>query len=130
MWIEGEFVSDKLQEGIELIHQVENEKAIEIFKKVVDVDPQNPEVYRHLGLAYFNIGKYSKALESWNRCLDLDPQHHQTWWNLGQLHEVLGDFEKASFSYSKAATAAHDVQSKASRYEEWAKKTKRKIGKT
>ncbi len=122
-------MSDLLELGIELLRQVENEKAIDTFKKVLERDPHNPEVYRHLGLAYFNIGNYSEASNCWNRCLDLDPKHHQTWWNLGQLHESLGDFEKAYHAYSKAETTASDIPSKASRYKEWAHKAHRNISK-
>ena len=126
---EGDKVSDQIQVGIELLKQVENEKAIDIFKNILEKDSRNPEVFRHLGLAYFNIGKYSEALDSWNRCLDLDPSHHQTWWNLGQLHESLGDFESAYHAYSKAEISARKEPAKALRYKEWALKTHRKISK-
>ncbi|MHA1975688.1 MAG: tetratricopeptide repeat protein [Candidatus Hodarchaeales archaeon] len=122
-------MSDQLAFGRELIRGAENEKAIKILKKVVEADPQNPEGYRHLGLAYSNIGEYSKALDSWNRCLDLDPEHHQTWWNLGQLHDSMGDFKNAFHAYTKAETTVRDSPSKASRYNEWALKAKRKIKK-
>ena len=120
-------MADQLALGIELIRQVENEKAITVLKKVVETEPQNSEGYRHLGLAYSNIGEYSEALENWNRCLDLDPLNHQTWWNFGQLHESLGDFEQAFHAYTKAEKTAHDFPAKASRYKEWAKEVKKKI---
>ncbi len=122
-------MKDQLQHGIKLLRQVENKKAIDIFKNIIKTDSDNPEVYRHLGLAYFNIGRYSEALESWNRCLDLDPTHHQTWWNLGQLHELLDDPKNAYHAYNKAESMAKDQPVKAARYHEWAKKTKSNLKK-
>ena len=122
-------MDDQLQHGIKLLRQVENKKAIDVFKNIIKADSDNPEAYRHLGLAYFNIGRYSDALESWNRCLDLDPTHHQTWWNLGQLHEILHNPKKAYHAYSKAESMASDQPAKAARYHEWVRKTKSNLKK-
>jgi tetratricopeptide (TPR) repeat protein len=120
-------MNDQLEQGIKLLRQVENKKAINVFKNIIKVDSDNPEVYRHLGLAHFNIGEYSEALENWNRCLDLDPTHHQTWWNLGQLYDLMNDPKNAHFAYSKAEIMASTQPAKAARYHEWVKKTKSKL---
>jgi tetratricopeptide (TPR) repeat protein len=112
-----------LSKGIRLIRDVENEKAIKILQQVLDEDPQNAEVFRHLGLAFFNLGDYSKAKTHWKRCVELEPLHHQTWWNLGQIYEVLGNLEDANESYERAASSAgKDFPQKAARYREWIKK--------
>lgn len=52
-----------LEKGIELIRQVENTAAISFLEKALNNDPQNPEIYRHLGLAYFN--SFLKVLIGW-----------------------------------------------------------------
>jgi tetratricopeptide (TPR) repeat protein len=112
-----------LGKGIQLIRDVENEKAIKILQQVLNEDPHNAEVYRHLGLAFFNLGNYSRAKSHWNRCVELEPQHHQTWWNLGQVNEVLNDFDKAIEAYEKAVLSAEkEFPEKAIRYREWVKK--------
>lgn len=109
------------EKGIKLLRIVENEKAIQSFEKALQEDPENVEVHRHIGLAFFNIGDYKKALNHWNKCLQLDPSHHQTWWNLGQLNEILKNFEDAFHNYRQAAATAHESPEKTKRYEEWAK---------
>ncbi len=112
-----------INKGIQLIHDVENEKAIKYLQEVLKEDPQNAEVYRHLGLAFFNLGKHSEAKTHWKRCVELEPSHHQTWWNLGQAYEVLGDFKSASEAYEKAALSVEkDFPKKANRYRKWVKK--------
>jgi tetratricopeptide (TPR) repeat protein len=113
--------------GIRFLKSVENEKAVEAFKKALKENPDDIEVLRHIGLAFFNIGDYSKALKHWKRCVQLDPKHHQTWWNLGQLNEILNDYEEAFRNYNQAATTAYDSPGKAKRYKEWAKRVSKKI---
>ena len=109
-----------LGKGIQLIRDVENEKAIKILQQVLEEDQDNPEVYRHLGLAFFNLGNYSRAKSHWKRCVELEPMHHQTWWNLGQVNEVIGDFDQAIEAYEKAVLSTEKkFPEKAIRYREW-----------
>ena len=113
-----------IKKGIQLIHDVENEKAIKFLQEVLKEEPQNAEVYRLLGLAFFNLGKSSEAKTHWKRCVEIEPFHHQTWWNLGQVYEVLGDFKNASDAYEKAALSAEkDFPEKAISYRKWVKKS-------
>lgn len=116
-----------LEQGIELLKQVENEKAIQIFKLALQENPDNSEVYRHIGLAYFNLGQYQDALDHWDKCVQLDPNSHRTWWNLGQLNEILANYEDALYNYKEAARTAYRSPEKAKRYEEWAKRVEKKL---
>ncbi|UCE12684.1 MAG: tetratricopeptide repeat protein [Candidatus Heimdallarchaeota archaeon] len=119
-------MNKNLKKGIELIKQVENSAAISYLKKALESDPQNPEIYRHLGLASFNLGQYEKALSYWTKAVELAPTNHQTLWNLGNLHEMEKRFDKAFEAYQQAATVAEKSSDlkKAKRYKEWAAKVK------
>jgi len=112
-----------IEKGIQFIHDVENEKAIKYLQEVLKEEPQNAEVYRLLGLAFFNLGKSSEAKTHWEKCVEIEPFHHQTWWNLGQVNDVLCDFKSASEAYEKAALSVEqDFPEKAIRYREWVRK--------
>ncbi|MFX0014328.1 MAG: tetratricopeptide repeat protein [Promethearchaeota archaeon] len=116
-----------LERGIELIRAVENSAAIPYLQKALKKDPQNPEIFRHLGLAYFNLGNYIKALDNWKKAIEIDPTHHQTHWNLGQLYEIEKRYTDAYESYTQAGIAAEEAsdQVKAMRYREWANRAKK-----
>ncbi|UCG02970.1 MAG: tetratricopeptide repeat protein [Candidatus Heimdallarchaeota archaeon] len=115
-----------LEKGKELIRQVENSAAIPFFQEALKEDPHNPEIFRHLGLAYFNLGNYEDALLNWEKAIELDPTHHQTFWNLGHLHEIEQRYSDAFEAYSQAAIIAEEISDlkKAERYKEWAARIK------
>lgn len=113
-----------VEKAIQLIREVENEKAIKYLQDILKEDTQNAEVFRILGLAHFNLGNHAEAKTHWRKCVELEPLHHQTWWNLGQVYEVLGNFENANEAYEKAALSSEqDFPEKAIRYRKWVKKT-------
>ncbi|MFX1536419.1 MAG: tetratricopeptide repeat protein [Promethearchaeota archaeon] len=116
-----------LEKGIELIRQVENAAAISFLKKALNSDPHNPEIFRHLGLAYFNLGNYENALSNWQNAIELDPSHHQTFWNIGHLHEIERRYRDAFEAYIQATVLAEKASElkKATRYKEWAERVKK-----
>ena len=119
-------MTSSMQKGIQLLKQVENEKAITIFLQILQKNPNDSEVHQHLGLAYSNLGNYSDAILSWKKCVILDPNNHQTWWNLGQIYEILDRKVDAAEAYDKAAEAARNQPQKVLRYREWAKNIRKK----
>ncbi|MHA2244122.1 MAG: tetratricopeptide repeat protein [Candidatus Hodarchaeales archaeon] len=120
-------MNKNLEKGIVLIKQVENSAAIPFLKKALEKDHQNPEISRHLGLAYFNLGDYVEALVFWKKAIELDPNHHQTLWNLGNLHEIEQRNDEAFKAYNQAAAVAKESSNpeKATRYREWAARVKK-----
>jgi len=117
-----------LEKGIELIRQVENTAAISFLEKALKKESQNAEIFRHLGLAYFNLGNYADALLNWEKAIELDPTHHQTFWNVGHLHEIEERYSDAFEAYTQAAVLAEKTSDskKAKRYKEWAARVKNK----
>ncbi|MHA1967199.1 MAG: tetratricopeptide repeat protein [Candidatus Hodarchaeales archaeon] len=121
-------MNENLKRGIELIKEVENKEAILHLERALKTNPEDAEIYRHLGLAYFNLGDYEHALSQWEHAITLDTAHFRTLWNLAYLHEMEQRFDKAHQLYLKAAKAAEKSgnSEKAKRYNEWAKRVNKK----
>ncbi len=118
-------MASKLEEGIRLIKQVENEKAIIVLEEALVLNPKNPEIHRNLAIASSNIGNYEKSITHLQEALKLDPFHHQTWWNLGYIYEMNEDYKEARNAYQEAAKVAEQIDpEKAIRYQEWVDKMK------
>lgn len=118
-------MASKIEIGIRLIKQVENEKAIVVLEEALDLEPKNPEIHRHLAIALSNIGNYEKSIIHLKEALDLDPLHHQTWWNLGYIYEMNEDYLEARKAYQEAANIVVQIDpEKAKRYQEWSDRVK------
>jgi Flp pilus assembly protein TadD len=118
-------MASKLRKGIELIKQVENEKAIIVLEEALELNSKNPEIHRHLAIALSNIGNHEKSINHFKKALDLDPLHHQTWWNLGYIYEMNEDYLEARKAYQEAAKVAEQINpEKAKRYQEWSARVK------
>jgi len=55
-------------------------KALEYFNKVLERDPERPDVYKSMGWFYMNKGQYEQAIDYWQKALEIDPNtpgvHH------------------------------------------------------
>ncbi|MBN2136485.1 MAG: tetratricopeptide repeat protein [Sedimentisphaerales bacterium] len=53
-------------------------------RKALEINPQNPDAYCHLGLALFHLGKPDEAVKHWTRTVELDPNNVEAYCNLAQ----------------------------------------------
>ncbi|MDO9154084.1 MAG: tetratricopeptide repeat protein [Paludibacter sp.] len=79
----------------------ENEKAIEAYNRIIDVDPFMPEAWFNLGQMYFSIPDYNNALNAYEFSLSLN--EHDSLANLQKAHThfQLGQYEKAIQGYKE-----------------------------
>ncbi len=56
-----------------------------LMQKVVDSDPDNPELFYNLGVSSASIGETEKAIEYYKRALELDPDYHNAKVNMAVL---------------------------------------------
>jgi tetratricopeptide (TPR) repeat protein len=60
----------------------ELERAIEIFKRAVKLDPENADAYNNLGYTFFIMGDRAKGKEYFARALELNPDHEKALKNM------------------------------------------------
>jgi len=57
------------------LQETEFDLAVDLFTKVLSVDPKNVQSWGNLGLAYAGVGQRAKALECLDKALELDPKY-------------------------------------------------------
>jgi len=81
---------------------VEYEKAVEIFKKILEIEPKNYKVLYNLGIAYFNLGQIENALKAYNNAITIKPDYKLCYYNIGLIYETKENLNKALKYYEKA----------------------------
>ncbi len=59
--------------GYQMLNLKDNDRAMKYFKKAVEIDPENPNVYDSLGEAYKTIGDKKKAIKNFKKALSMNP---------------------------------------------------------
>lgn len=66
------------------------DKAVELFKEAIGLDPDYAESYHNLGYAYYIKGEVKTAEEYFKKTLELDPSHKNARMNLDFIRENRG----------------------------------------
>jgi tetratricopeptide (TPR) repeat protein len=71
------------------------DEAIEAFKKVLNLDPENHDALYNLGFAYNKSGLYGESLEICKRLTELNPANTNVRLLMGDSYNKLGKHEEA-----------------------------------
>lgn len=76
-------------------------KALVLFQKSLDINPDNATVYYKIGEIYSKSSELNKALENGLKALELDPSNKYFYVLVANIYTQLGDFSKAAETYEK-----------------------------
>jgi tetratricopeptide (TPR) repeat protein len=62
------------------------EKAVEEYKKVLELDPQHVDAISNLGVAYYNLGQLDEAIEQYSKAIEIAPRDADIYSNLAAAH--------------------------------------------
>lgn len=77
-------------------------EAISLLGKALEIEPDNLETLRLLGVAYGVKGETDKAIQFFSRILEIDPDHTAANRNLGVTYMRMGEEAKAKTYLEKA----------------------------
>ncbi len=94
---------DKLKELATIYHYIkEDEKAIEIYKKLVKLQPQDSELLAFLGYLYYEMDFIDDSIECLNESLDIDSEAAFVFFLLGNAYARAGMIREAVDAYDFA----------------------------
>jgi uncharacterized protein HemY len=79
------------------------EQALSQYRTAIDLDPENPEVLRLLGMRHFNRGEYMPAAEHLSRSIDKGIGTSTNYSYLASAYSLGGDNEMAEETMRRAA---------------------------
>jgi tetratricopeptide (TPR) repeat protein len=80
------------------------DRAIELFQKVIELDPKFAPAYNGLGLVHqsFEQGDMNEAVRYFKIAIELAPDYNESWNNLGRAYYARGLFADAEKAFLKS----------------------------
>ena len=78
-------------------------KAIDAYKKSLDIDPKNYDTLYNLGVAYHIAERYDEAGESYCKAIEVQPMSYEAHYNLAVLLRHLRYYQEAYEEIEKAS---------------------------
>ena len=88
--------------GSDLVNNNELSKAIEIFTKVIEMDPNWAEAWNKRATVFYMIGEFEKSQKDIDQVLKLEKRHFGALAGQGLVNIELQNYEKAIKSYQEA----------------------------
>jgi tetratricopeptide (TPR) repeat protein len=71
------------------------DEAVELWKKIISLQPDNASAYMNLGHAYLQLGEYEDALRASKKAMELDPKMKEAIHNYSTCELCSGHVQKA-----------------------------------
>jgi len=94
-------VSEKLQQGVILQNSGRLDEAAELYREVIDADPDNKVAYFNMGVIDHTQGETQEAAANYVQVLSIDPQYVPALFNLAILRAEEGDAQGAIGLYRR-----------------------------
>jgi tetratricopeptide (TPR) repeat protein len=77
-------------------------EAIEIYKRLTELQPKNAVFQNKMGIAYHQLGNFSAAKTAYRKAVQLNPQYAEAMNNLGAVEYAEKNYRAAILTYLKA----------------------------
>jgi len=101
--------NDFLIQGLALVKTGEHEKAIDLFKQALEINPDLEEAYLHLGIAYRKIESYDLALMAFQNLLKRNPNNSSALFFQGLSLHGLERYQESIVYLEKAGNLDADL---------------------
>lgn len=96
-------ISEKLhEEALLALKETKFDLGIKIYKKILDLNPNDFEANCNLGLCFLQQGNYKKSLELYLKSFNIQPNSFLVLNSLGVIFSKLNEAKKSQFYYLKA----------------------------
>lgn len=79
------------KKGVEYVHELKLDEAINCFNKVLEIDPQYVNAYNFLGFVHRMQNKHRQAIQDFTKALELEPNNPYACHQREYALEILGE---------------------------------------
>ncbi|MFW9825615.1 MAG: tetratricopeptide repeat protein, partial [Candidatus Thorarchaeota archaeon] len=78
------------------------DKAKQLFKRIIEIDPENYRAHYNLGIANFNLENMEQAKQCYEEAIRIKPDYKHCFYNMGLVYEREGNLQEALKYYEIA----------------------------
>jgi tetratricopeptide (TPR) repeat protein len=97
-----EKVQELLQRGVSCHQSGRIDEAVQWYRKVLEIDPENTAALNNIGIAMQEQGKLDEAVICYNQAISIRPDYVEAHSNLGAALNELGKIDESVVSCKKA----------------------------
>lgn len=97
-------VEELFNTGIKKYEENDLAGSIEIYKSIIDSNPEITESYVNLGNSYFKLNRIDEAVEQWEKALSLDSSQVSCYVNIGNAYYLNNKITEAISKWQIALT--------------------------
>ena len=97
-----------IHKGMDKVRQGLYDEAIEIYDRVLLMNPENTHAWNNRGVALFSANRSEESLECYNRSIEIDPENLDALRNRGYVLRSMGRMEEALKVYEQVMRAGGD----------------------
>ncbi len=97
----GETANDLNESAVQALQNQHYEMAIELFQRVLKLEPKHKSAWNSLGGAYLGLGQYDKAAEAFQKQIEINPYDEYAYNNLGRAYERQQRYDDAVKQFQK-----------------------------
>jgi len=91
----------------------DKEQAVAVLEQAVKTNPNNSEIWVHLGFAYRKAEKIDQARDAFEKAASLNPQATEAYYMLGLIYESKHDTASATKAWQNYMAAEKDLEKRA-----------------
>ena len=85
------------------------EQAAAEYRRAIELDPNDGDAYRRLGIAYQSNNQLDEALVALKKATEIQPDYFKPYQSLGSYYYRRGNYEEAVRAFQKMAVLAPDL---------------------
>lgn len=93
---------DLLKKGYKKFMMKDYKGAVQVYTKILEYNPENPEAYAYRGLCKYHLKDYEGAMIDFNKALSIQPDYAEVYDLRGIVKGELGDKEGACEDWKKS----------------------------
>ncbi|MEJ2054066.1 MAG: tetratricopeptide repeat protein [Calditrichaceae bacterium] len=99
-----------VSDGIKFYQGGKDSLAVEAWRKSLQINPYDAEVYNFIGISLHRLDKIEEALEAFNKAVQIKADYYQAMNNIGYMQFLLGRYEEALETFNTCLMVEPDYE--------------------